>query len=77
MVVHLVAPSCNYPASSAKADASYHKMLTELSESDLLLIDDLGVAPLNEENRRDLLEIVDERYNTKSTIITSQLLVKL
>lgn len=62
---------------AAKADGSYLKWLTDLGKCDVLLIDDFGVAPLNEENRRDLLEIVDERYNTKSTIITSQLPVKI
>jgi DNA replication protein DnaC len=62
---------------AAKADGGYFKSLGELAKSDLLLLDDFGIAPLNDENRRDFWEIVDERYNTKSTIITSQLPVKL
>lgn len=62
---------------AAKADGSYLKWLTDLGKCDVLLIDDFGVAPLNEENRRDLLEVVDERYNTRSTIITSQLPIKM
>jgi len=62
---------------AAKADGSYLKWLTDLGKCGVLLIDDFGVAPLNEENRRDLLEIVDERYNAKSTIITSQLPLKM
>lgn len=58
---------------AAKADGSYSKHLAEMVRCDLLLIDDFGAIPLTSASRRDLLEIIDDRYNTKSTIITSQL----
>jgi len=57
----------------SKADGSYLKLLTSLNKFDVLILDDFGLAPLNEEQRRDLLEIVENRYNQRSTIITSQL----
>lgn len=56
-----------------KADGSYLKLLTSLNKFDVLILDDFGLAPLTEDQRRDLLEIVESRYNQKSTIITSQL----
>jgi DNA replication protein DnaC len=60
----------------AKADGSYLKRLHNISKIDLLLIDDFGISPLTDQHRRDFLEILDDRYKKKSTIITSQLEVK-
>ena len=57
----------------AHADASFHKKLQQLSKVDLLILDDLGVAPITQQGRGDLLEIIDSRTSSKSTIITSQL----
>ena len=59
-----------------RGDGSYAKTLTQLAKTDVLLIDDWGLAPLSDESRRDLLEIFDDRHGTRSTIITSQLPVK-
>lgn len=56
----------------AKADGRYHKLLAALSKKDLIVIDDFALAPLTDEQRRDLLEIVEERYDRRSTIIASQ-----
>lgn len=47
-----------------------------LAKVDLLMLDDFGLAPLSETTRRDLLEILDDRYDKKSTLITSQLPVE-
>ena len=44
-----------------------------LAKADLLVLDDFGLAPMSEEIKRDLLEIVDDRFDKKSTLITSQL----
>jgi DNA replication protein DnaC len=55
-----------------KADGQYLKILLNISKKDLLVIDDFALAPLTDEQRRDLLEIVDDRYNRRSTIIISQ-----
>lgn len=56
----------------AKADGSYFSTLRTLSKKDLLVIDDFALAPLTDEQRRDLLEIMEDRYNRRSTIIVSQ-----
>ena len=61
----------------AKADGRYLKWMAELARYDVLLLDDLGVAKLTDEQRRDLLELIDERHNRKTTIVTSQLPIKL
>jgi DNA replication protein DnaC len=45
----------------------------QLAKADLLVIDDFGLAPLSDETVRDLLEILDDRYDRRSTLITSQL----
>jgi DNA replication protein DnaC len=45
----------------------------QLAKADLILIDDFGIAPLSDETVRDLLEILDDRYDRRSTLITSQL----
>jgi DNA replication protein DnaC len=45
----------------------------QLAKADLLVIDDFGLNPLADETVRDLLEILDDRYDKKSTLITSQL----
>ncbi len=57
----------------ARADGRYPKLLAELARTDLLVLDDWGLTPLNDEQRRDLLEILDDRYNARSTLVTSQL----
>ena len=60
----------------AKAEGSYTKRLIALSKIDLLVLDDFGICPFTDEYRRDFLEVLDDRYKRKSTIITSQLEVK-
>ena len=57
----------------ARADGRYAKLLASLAKTALLVIDDWGVSKLSAENRRDLLEIVEDRHGLRSTIVTSQL----
>jgi DNA replication protein DnaC len=57
----------------ARADGTYVRLLTKLARLDVLLIDDWGLAPVQDAERRDLLEILEDRYGVRSTIITSQL----
>jgi DNA replication protein DnaC len=57
----------------AHADGSYLKRLQTLEKTDLLLIDDWGLEPLTTAHRHDLLEILEDRHNRRSTIIVSQL----
>jgi len=56
----------------AKADGRYKRVMLSLTSKRLLLIDDFGLEKLTAENRRDLLEIMEQRYGNSSTIITSQ-----
>ena len=57
----------------ARADGSYAKKLRALGQVDALLVDDWAMAPLADTERRAFLEICDERYLTRSTLLTSQL----
>jgi DNA replication protein DnaC len=57
----------------ARADGSLRLMLAKLSRIDLLVIDDWAMAPLSEPERRDFWEICEDRYQTRSMILTSQL----
>jgi DNA replication protein DnaC len=55
------------------AQANRSAFLKQLAKVDLLYLDDFGLSPLSEQSKRDLLEILDDRYDKKSTLITSQL----
>jgi IstB-like ATP binding protein len=57
----------------ARADGSLRSLLARLSRLDVLVIDDWAMAPLAETERRDFWEICEDRYQTRSTILTSQL----
>jgi len=61
---------------AARLDGSYPRKLGQLAQVDLLVLDDWGVAPFTDENRRDLLEILDDRYDRRSTLVTSQIPVE-
>jgi DNA replication protein DnaC len=57
----------------ARADGTYARLLQRLARVDVLVIDDFAIAPVADEERRDLLEILEDRYGSRSTIVTSQL----
>ena len=57
----------------ARADGSLRLLLAKLSRIDLMVIDDWAMAPLSEPERRDFWEIREDRYQTRSMILTSQL----
>jgi len=57
----------------AHADGSFGRLLTQLARTDVLVLDDWGMTPLDQAGRHDLLEVIDDRSSTRSTIITSQL----
>jgi DNA replication protein DnaC len=61
----------------ARADGTYVRVLSRFARVDVLIIDDWGHAPLRDQERHDLLEILDDRYGVRSTIMTSQLEPKL
>jgi DNA replication protein DnaC len=56
----------------ARGDGRYARLLKALARVELLVLDDWGLAPLTGEQRRDLLEVIDDRHQRASTIITSQ-----
>lgn len=60
----------------ARADGSYVRLLAKLARVDVVVIDDWGLAPPRDQERRDLLEILEDRYGQHSTIMTSQLPTK-
>lgn len=57
----------------AHADGSYESLLSRLARIDVLVIDDWTLTPAKDTDRRDLLEILEDRYGNRSTIMTSQL----
>jgi len=57
----------------ARADGSYVTLMKRLSNTHLLAIDDLGLTPLTDTERKDLLEVIEDRNGSGSTLITSQL----
>jgi DNA replication protein DnaC len=61
----------------ARADGSYVKLLQRLQRMRLLIIDDWGLNPFTDEERRDFLEIMEDRHQVRSTIIATQLPIDL
>ena len=57
----------------ARGDGRYTKLLTTLAKVDVLVLDDWGMAPLTPEHMRDLLEVLEDRYALRSTVVSSQL----
>lgn len=60
----------------ARADGSYSQLLARLAKLDVLVLDDFLIAPLSDLERRDLLEILEDRYDHSSTIIATQVPTK-
>ena len=60
----------------ARGDGSYTRALSQLAKTDLLILDDWLLTPLKDSERRDLLEVIEDRHERASTLITSQVPVK-
>lgn len=60
----------------ARASGSYAATLARLAKLDVLVLDDLFIAPLTTSEQRDLLEVLDDRYDRSSTVVTSQVPTK-
>ena len=56
----------------ARADGTYVRILAKIARVDILVIDDWALTPLSETDRHDLLEILEDRTENRSTIMTSQ-----
>ena len=60
----------------SRADGSYGKFMLDLARTDLIILDDWGLAAMAKQQRHDLLEILEDRNGLRSTIVTSQLPVE-
>ncbi len=60
----------------ARIDGTYPKLLLRLARVDMLIVDDFGLAPMKEQDRQALLDVLEDRYGNRSTIITTQLPTK-
>ena len=61
----------------ARTDGSYKKAFRVLARLDLLILDDFGLKPMSQGERHDLLELIEDRHELRSTLITSQLKIYL
>ena len=57
----------------ARADGTYFLLLRRLAKTEVLIVDDFGLEVLTASQRRDFLEVLEDRYGISSTVITSQL----
>jgi len=71
--LYLRAAALSRELALARADGSLRHFLARLARIDVLVIDDWAMAPLNEAERREMWEICEDRYQARSTILTSQL----
>jgi len=71
--LYLRAPRLFDDLALAKADGRYRRVLAAYARLDLFVIDDWGLASLTEEQSRDVLEILEDRHDLRSTLIASQL----
>ena len=60
----------------AHADGRFAKLMRSFARTDLIVLDDWGLAKLTDRERRDLLELIDDRHSHRSTLVTSQLPVE-
>jgi DNA replication protein DnaC len=71
--LYLRAPRLFDELSLCHADGSFRKRLATIAKVDLVVIDDFAIAPIGARERTDLLELLDDRVGTRSTLLTSQL----
>ena len=57
----------------AHGDGRFHKLMNGFAKTDLIILGDWGLAKLNADQRRDLLELLDDRHGHRSTTVTSQI----
>mgnify|MGYP001326260661 FL=1 len=61
----------------AKVDGTYHKELSRLQKTNLLILDDFGLQAFDNHAREALMDIIEDRFNTRSTIVSSQIPVSV
>ena len=72
-VAYIRLPKLQLALLQARASGNYAKYLARLAKTELVILDDLGISALDDGDKRDLLEIIEDRYGSGSIIITSQL----
>jgi len=72
-VMYKRAPRLYQEIAIARADGSYPKLMNKLSKIKVLIIDDFCIAPMSDPERRDLLEVIEDRQSISSTIIATQI----
>ena len=75
-VLYLRLPRLLQEIPLAKADGRYPKFMAALAKAELIVLDDWGLAVLGDENRRDLLALLEDRHGRRATLVTSQLPVE-
>jgi DNA replication protein DnaC len=70
---YLRVPKLNEELAIAHGSGRYARWLAQLAKTDLVILDDLAMAPLTDSARRDLLEVLDDRHGHRSTLATSQI----
>ena len=71
--LYLRLPRLLHDLAIARGDGTYPKLLASFAKLDLIVLDGFGLAERNTDHRRDLLELLEDRYATRSTLVTSQL----
>ena len=71
--VYRRAPRLYHELKLARADGTYPRLLARLARIEVLLIDDFAISPMDDQEKQDLLEVLEDRYGTRSSIFTSQL----
>ena len=72
-VSYIRMPKLFFALLQARADGSYLAYLKKLAKTKILVLDDMGLAPIGEQEKQDLMEIIEDRHKVGSTLITSQL----
>lgn len=71
--IYVRAPRLLHQLAVARGDGSYSRLLIKMAKTDLLAIDDWLITPLKDSERRDLLEVIEDRYERGSTLVATQL----
>jgi len=74
--LYLRMPQFFYQIALSRADGTYGTLMKKFSKTHLLVLDDLGLTSLSDTERRDLLEVIEDRHGVSSTLIASQLPVE-
>lgn len=71
--LYLRVPKLNEELAIAQGSGRYARLLAQWAKTNVLLMDDLAIAPMTDSTRRDLIEILDDRHGHRSTLVTSQI----